>query len=127
MEVRCSPYNSLLFFSMAVILIFCSQLACAQCKADFTYQSFPSEKGLQSGKIEVLLTNPAPSTYTFKVFEMNGTMKMVDTKKTSSPEKVSFERLKPATYFIRVEWGESCSKALGGFEGITITEKDQGR
>jgi hypothetical protein len=127
MEVRCSLYNSLLFYSMAVIFVFSSQPASAQCKADFTFQSFASEKGLPSGKIEVFLTNPSPSTYTFKVFEMNGTMKMVESKESSSPEKVSFERLKPATYFVRVEWGESCSKALGGFEGITITEKDQGR
>lgn len=126
MEVRCSPYNPLLFFSTAVIFLFCSQLASAQCKADFTYQSLPSEKGLPSGKIEVFLTNPVSATYTFKLFEMNGTMKMVQTKETSFPEKISFERLKPATYFIRVEWGESCSTALGGFDGIIITEK-QGR
>lgn len=124
MEVRCSPYNSLLFFSTAVIFLFCSQLASAQCKADFAYQSLPSEKGLPSGKIEVFLTDPAPAIYTFKVFQMNGTIKLIETKEISTPEKVSFDRLKPATYFIRVEWGESCSKALGGFEGIIITEEE---
>ena len=127
MEVRCSPYHSLLFLSTAVIFIFCSQLASAQCEADFTYQSLPSEKGSPSGKIEVFLTDPAPATYTFKVFEMNGTMKIVERKEASTPEKISFDRLKPATYFIRVEWGASCSKALGGFEGIIITEKEHGR
>jgi hypothetical protein len=127
MEVRCSPYNSLLFLGTAVLLIFCSQLASAQCKADFTYQALSSEKGLHSGKIEVSVSNPAPGTYNFKVFEMNGTIRMVESKKTSSPDKVTFEGLKPATYFIKVQWGDTCSKTLGGFDGIIVTEKDQGR
>ena len=127
MEVRCSLYNSLLFFGAAVLFIFCSQLASAQCKADFTYNSLSSEKTSPSGKIEVFVTNPVSGSYNFKVFEMNGTIKMVESKKMLSPEKVTFEHLKPATYFIRVEWGDSCSKTLGGFDGIIVTEKDQGR
>ena len=127
MEVSCSSYNSLLFIGTVVLLIFCSQLASAQCKADFNYQSLSSEKALPSGKIEVSVSNPAPGTYSFKVFEMNGTIRMVESKKTSSPEKVTFERLKPATYFIKVEWGDTCSKTLGGFEGIIVTEKDPER
>lgn len=125
MEVSCSPYNSVLFFGAAVLFIFCTPSVSAQCKADFTYQTVSSEKDLQSGKIEVFLTSQPPGSYNFKLFQMDGTVKMVQSKEAISPDKVTFEGLKPATYFVRVDWPDSCSKTLGGFEGITITEKDQ--
>lgn len=127
MEFRCSPYNSLLLFCVLGILIFCSNNATAQCKADFTFQSIPAEKGSASGKIEIDLRSAQPGNYTFKVYRMESNITIIETKEASTPEKISFDNLKPSTYFIKVEWGSSCSKTLGGLEGIIVTEKDQGR
>jgi hypothetical protein len=127
MEFRCSPYNPLLYFGVLGIFIFCSQHASAQCKGDFTYQTFSAEKGSASGKIEIEIKNPGSGNYTFKVYEMTGSIAIVETRQAASPEKTIFENLKASTYFVKVEWGESCYKTLGGREGIIITEKDQGR
>lgn len=127
MKLRCSPRNSLLFAGMLGMLFFFSLPVCAQCEGDFTFQSISSEKGSDSGKIEVSVQNPAPGAYTFTVYEMAGVIAVVQTKQASSPDKVTFENLKPSTYLVKVEWGQSCRRTLGGLEGIMITEKDQGR
>ncbi|MGC1243752.1 MAG: T9SS type A sorting domain-containing protein [Chryseosolibacter sp.] len=128
MKIRCSPYNPLLCFVFLGMSVFFSQhAALAQCSGDFSFHSVSAEKNSNSGQIEVSLKSPANGAYTFKVFEMAGTLTLVQTRKATAPGKVIFENLKPATYFIKIEWGESCSKTIGGFDGIVITEKDQGR
>lgn len=125
MEFRCSPYNSLLFFGVLGIFIFCGHSVPAQCKGEFSYQLVASDKGSDSGRIEISVTNPTSATYTFKIFEMNGSISMVQRKQASFPEKIIFEKLRPAVYFIKIEWGESCYRTLGGQNGIIITEKAQ--
>ncbi len=127
MELRCSPRNTLLLVGLLGMLFFCSQPVSAQCKGEFTFQSISSEKGSDSGKIELSIQNPAPGAYTFTIYEMNGVITAVETKQASSPEKITFENLKASTYFVKVEWGQSCRRTLGGLDGIIITEKDQGR
>jgi hypothetical protein len=128
MKIRCSPYNPLMFLIFLGAFIFNNcNFAHAQCRGDFTIQSVAAEKESTSGKIEVSLKDPDPAIYTFKVYEMAGEITLVQTRDASSPEKIIFEGLRPSTYFVKVEWGESCSKTLGGLEGIIITEKDQGR
>ena len=128
MKIRCSPYNPLLFLGIIGIFIFLDHhTATAQCQSDISFLSVPAEKASSSGKIEVSLKNPQPGTYTFKVYEMAGTINLVQTKETASPDKITFENLNPSLYFVKVEWGESCYRTLGGIDGITITEKDQGR
>ena len=128
MKIRCSPYNPVLFFVFLGILIFYNpSFATAQCTGDFTYQSFSSEKESPSGKIEIALKNQNPGIYTFKVYKVAGVITLVQTKQAPSPDKIFFEGLAPSTYFVKIEWGESCYKTLGGLEGINITEKDQGR
>jgi hypothetical protein len=128
MKIRCSPYNPLLCLGIIGICIFCGHHAAkAQCQSDFTFQSFPTEKESSAGKIEVSLKNPQQGSYTFKVYEMSGKITLIQTKETPSPEKITFENLKPSRYFVKVEWGESCYRTLGGMDGIIITEKDPGR
>jgi len=128
MKRRCSPYNPLVFLVFLGIFIFCaSPFAAAQCQGDFSFQSFSSEKQASSGKIEVSLKDAQPGSYTFKVYEMAGKIALVQTRETVSPEKITFENLKPSTYFVKVEWGQTCHKTLGGMDGIIITEKVQGR
>lgn len=127
MKLRRSPRNSLLFAGMMGMLFFFSLPARSQCNADFTFKSVPPDNGSDTGKIEVSVQDPAPGTYTFTVYEMSGDITFVQTRQTSNPDKITFESLKPATYFVKVEWGQSCHRTLGGFDGIIITEKDQGR
>lgn len=128
MKIRCSPYNPLLCFVFLGMSVFCSQhAASAQCSGDFSFRSVSAEKNSTSGKIEVSVKSPVNGVYTFKVFEMAGTLTLVQTRNATASDKIIFENLKPATYFIKIEWGESCSKTIGGFDGIVITEKDQGR
>jgi hypothetical protein len=127
MDLRCSPCNSLLFLGILGILLLCGHQMPAQCQGNFTFQSVSSQKGSASGRIEVSIKDATPGTYTFTVYEMNGAIAVVQTKQASTPERVIFENLKPSTYLIKIEWGESCHKVLGGLEGIMITEKDQGR
>lgn len=125
MEFRRNPCNALLFFVVLGIFILCDQNARAQCKGEFSYQFTASDKGSDSGKVEISVNDPTSATYTFKIFEMNGDLTMVQRKQTSSPDKVIFENLKPAVYFVKIEWGDSCYRALGGQDGIIITEKAQ--
>ena len=127
MEFRCSPYNSLLFFAVLGIFIFCSHSSLAQCQGEFTYQSVASEKDAHTGRIEISVINPAPGLYTFNVYKMEGKIVLVETRQVSSPDKIVFEGLVPENYYVKVEWADSCRKILGGLEGIIITGKDQGR
>lgn len=128
MKRRCSPYNPLPFLAFLGVFIFLNQpFAAAQCQGDFTFQSFPSEKQMSSGKIEVSLRNAQPVSYTFKVYEMSGKITLVQTRETVPRDKIIFENLKPSTYFVKVEWGGGCSKTLGGMDGIIVTEKPQVR
>ena len=127
MEFKCSPYTALLFFGVLGIFIICTGNVFAQCKGEFTYQSVPSEKHADSGRIEISVNNPAPGLYTFNVYKMEDKIVLVETRQVSSPDKIVFEGLVPENYYVKIEWGDSCSKILGGLEGIIITEKDQGR
>jgi hypothetical protein len=128
MKLRCSPYNPLIFCVFLGIFIVCDyDFANAQCKGEFTFQSFSSEKNSASGKIEVSLNNPEPGSYTFTVYRIAGAITRIQTKEASSPEKITFEQLEPSTYVIKIEWGGSCNKNIGGLEGIIITEKEQGK
>lgn len=128
MKKRCSPYNPLPFLAFLGIFIFSDQLfAAAQCQGDISFRSISAETASASGKIEISVKDPQQGTYTFKVYEMAGTITLVQTKETISPEKTTIENLKPSTYFVKVEWGESCYKTLGGLDGIIVTAKDQGR
>ena len=126
MEFRCSPCYSLLLLGVLGIFIFCGPSASAQCKGDFTYQSVSSEKG-SSGTIQIAVSNADSRVYTFNVYKMEGKIILVETREVSSPDKVVFEGLKPSSYYVKIEWGNSCRKILGGLEGIKITGKDQGR
>lgn len=131
MKFRCSPYNPLMFIVFLGAFIFChNHMASAQCTGDFSFQSFDSEKHSASGKsasgkIEVSVKNPTAGTYTFKVYSVSGEITLVQTQQAYTPDKVIFERLDAATYYVKVEWGEGCYKTVGGIEGISITEKDQ--
>lgn len=128
MKLRCSPYNPILCLVFLGTLIFYNHsVAWAQCEGNFTYQSFTSEKTSATGKIEVTLKDQEPGIYTFKVYKVDGLITLVQTKQASSPDKIIFEQLVPSTYFVKIEWGRSCYKTIGGLEGIIITEKDQGR
>ena len=128
MKIRCSPYNPLLFLGIIGIFLFSfNHLATAQCQADISFKSVPADKASSSGKIELLLKDPQPATYTFKVYEMSGNITLIQTKESISPQKITFENLKPSTYFVKVEWGAGCYKTLGGMEGILVTEKYQGK
>lgn len=128
MKLRCSPYNPFLVFVVLGTFIFInSNFASGQCKGDFSFQSLSSEKDSPTGKIEVSLKDPAPGLYTFKVYRMEGEITLVQTKEAPSPDKIIFDELIPSTYFVKIEWGDTCYKTIGGLEGILITEKDQGR
>jgi len=128
MKIRCSPYNRVILIVFLGILIFGNpSFSGAQCTGDFTYQSFSSEKKSPTGKIEITVKNRIPGVYTFKVYKVAGVITLVQTKQASSPDKIILEGLAPSTYFVKIEWGESCYKTIGGLEGINITEKDQGR
>ena len=127
MKTRCSPYSPWLFFAfLGTLIFFNSSFSVAQCKGDFTFQSQP-ETATAAGKIEVLIKEPEPGKYSFTVYEMSGIITLVLTREASSPERIVFENLRPSTYFVKVEWGSSCSKIIGGLEGIIITDKGQGR
>ncbi len=127
MEIRCSPYNPVLFIVFLGILILSNpSIASAQCKGDFTFQSFSSDKKSSSGKIEIKLKNLPSGIYTFKVYKVAGVITLVQTREASSPDKILIEGLAPSNYFVKIEWGDSCYKTLGGLEGINITEKDPG-
>ena len=125
MEFRCSPYNSLLLLAVLGIFVFCSQNVSAQCKGDVTYQSVSSENGSPSGRIEITVNNAEAGVYTFNIYKMEGKIILVETREVPSPGKIVFEGLKPSSYYVKIEWGSSCRKILGGLEGITITGKDQ--
>ncbi|MEO5602855.1 MAG: hypothetical protein ABIR06_18185 [Cyclobacteriaceae bacterium] len=126
MKLRCSPYNPVYFVVFLGILVVClTSFAHAQCQADFTYQSYSSEKKSPSGKIEITLKTSDSPMYTFKVYQVEGAITLVQTKQASLRDKVTIEHLKPSTYFVRIEWGESCYKTIGGLDGIIITAKDQ--
>lgn len=127
MKIRCSLYNpGVLFAFLAILIFYRPHAATAQCHGDFSFRTFPADdKSSSSGRIEVSVKSHAPGIFTFKVYRMEGKITLVETKDTSSPDKIIFEGLIPSTYFIKVKWGEACNKTLGGLEGIIITEKDQ--
>lgn len=128
MKKCCSPYNlSILCALLGICMLCCPHLTTAQCQGDFSFKSFPVEDQNSLGRIEVTAHDAGATTYTFKVYELSGKLTLVTTKQASSPETITFEALKPATYFVKIEWEGSCYKTLGGYEGIIITEKDQGR
>jgi len=127
MELRCSPCYRLLFFAVLGMLIFCGQTVRAQCNGEFSYQFVSPENNSNTGKIEISLKNPDPGFYTINLYKMEGKIIPVDKQEVSSPEKIVFERLAPATYFIKIEWGSACRRILGGLEGIILTAKDQER
>ena len=125
MKLRCSPYSPAVFVVFLGILIFFhTSVASAQCQADFTFQSFSSAKGSPSGKIEITSKDPVSGVYTFKVYRIDGVISLVQTQKTSS-NKIVIQNLAPSTYLVKIEWGGSCYKTIGGLEGITVTLKDQ--
>lgn len=127
MELRRSPYRRLLFFAVLGMIIFFGQTARAQCNGEFSYQSVSTDINSRAARIEITLKNPDPGFYTINLYKMEGKIIPVDKQEVSSPEKIVFEGLAPATYFIKIEWGSACRKILGGLEGIIITAKDQER
>ena len=128
MKKSCSPYNlSVLCVLLGMCIFCCPHLVTAQCQGEFSIKTFPVEDQNSLGKIEVTAHGATATTYTFKVYELSGKLSLVTTKHASSPKTITFEDLKPATYFVKVEWDGSCYKTLGGYEGIIITEKEQGR
>lgn len=116
----------MLFFGVLAMFIVCSQALYAQCASDFSYEFTPSEGPSNSGKIELFLNGAAPGAFTINLYKMEGKIVPVE-KKESSAQKIVFERLAPAKYFIKIEWGNGCRRVLGGLEGIMITAKDQER
>ena len=126
MKLRFSPCRSLCLGVLGILFLF-NHSAFAQCNGDFSFQSVSSSTGSSAGTIEVSLNNTDPGLYTFKVYAMGGALSLIQTKQVSNPDKIIFDKLKPANYFIKIEWGESCSKVLGGLDGIIITGKDQER
>jgi hypothetical protein len=128
MKRRCSPYNPAIFLVFLGIFIFYhASISGAQCQGEFHFESVSSGKQAAPGKIEITFKDQTSGQYTLKVYKMDGIITLVQTKQASAPEKITFENLSPATYFVKIEWGQSCSKTLGGMDGITITEKDKGR
>ncbi|HEX8039488.1 MAG TPA: hypothetical protein VF490_10055 [Chryseosolibacter sp.] len=112
------------FFS-GIFIFFVHSPASAQCKGEFSVQPVPSEKQSASGQISISIKDPEPGTYTFTVFRMEGTATQVQKKEVVSPDKVTIEGLTPSTYFVKVEWGNTCYRTLGGMDGISITPKEE--
>jgi hypothetical protein len=127
MKIRCSPCNALLSFGILGIFILCHAAASAQCSGDFTYQSISSSKEPSSGKIEISVKSPESGTYTFKVYKMDAQLTLVQSREASSPEKITLEGLPPSPYLVKIEWGNGCSRLLGGLDGILITRKEEVR
>lgn len=129
MKLRFShPPRLLLYLFLSGIFIFLGHSpASAQCKGEFSVRPLPSEKQSASGQIAISIKDPEPGTYTFTVFRMEGTATQVQKKEVVSPDKVTIEGLTPATYFVKVEWGNTCFRTLGGMDGISITPKEQAR
>lgn len=114
------------FFS-GICIFFGHPSASAQCKGEFSVQPVPAEQQSASGQITISIKDPEPGTYTFTVFRMEGTATQVQKKEVVSPDKVTIEGLRPSTYFVKVEWGNTCYRTLGGMDGISITPKEQTR
>jgi len=126
MELIYSPCKRIAFVAvLGIFIFFHSNLAFGQCQGDFSYQVFPSEKNASTGKIEISLKNPGFGLYTFKVYDITQRITLVQSREASSPEQITFENLKPSTYLLKIEWGDSCYTTLGGLEGIIVTEKPQ--
>lgn len=126
MELRCSPYNLLLFFGFIGILFFVDPgIATAQCNGEFSYQSFSADAEPSSGKIEITKVNPEPGLYTFKVFKVDAKMTLVKSGEVSSSDKIIIEGLSPGNYLVKIEWGTNCYRTVGGLDGILITRKEQ--
>jgi len=125
MTIRLSPLNPFAFILFVGAFVYHSTATSAQCTGEFAFQSFPSDGNSATGKIELSVKNPDSSVYTFKVYSVAGEIKLVQSREGYAPDKIIFEDLVPATYFVKVEWAETCYRTLGGMEGILITEKDQ--
>ena len=123
MEFKCSPYTALLFFGVLGIFIFCTGNVFAQCKGDFSYESFAAEQKV-SGRIEITKANAEPGVYTFKVFRVEADITLVKTGEASSQDKIVIEDLPPGNYLVKIEWGTDCYRTLGGLDGILITRKE---
>jgi len=94
----------------------------AQCDGDFSFKTISSIGNSQTGKIEVTIRNAENSNYVFKLYRVSGEIKLVQSKESSTPQKVVFDKLEPSDYYVKIEWG-SCQKTIGGIQGIQITEK----
>lgn len=107
---------------LITVFIFCMSTLCwSQCKGDFSYKVFPSEKGKALGKIEVTLG--LQQDYTLKVYAISGEIKLVKTEVVNFEKIALIEGLSPSDYIIKIEWGNGCSQTIGGKDGIQIVEK----
>lgn len=126
MEFRCSPCNSLLFFSIiGVLSLLEPQIARAQCSGEFSFESFSADATPLSGRIEITKVNSEPGVYTFKVFKVEAKITLVKTGEASSSDKIVIEGLTPGNYLVKIEWGTNCYRTIGGLAGILITQKEQ--
>ena len=103
-----------------IILFFSIELS-AQCTTDFKVRQV-EYSDVQLGKIEVAIINAGFSDrYTAKVYQINSDVDLISEVRPSiSNNKFEITRLKPNTYWIRIEWGDSCFQIIGGIEGIKV-------
>jgi hypothetical protein len=105
-----------------LMIIFFKTPSFAQCNGDFSFQALSSTGNSKTGKIELTVRNAEIGNYTFKLYRLSGEIKLIDTKESQASQKIVFDKLEPADYYIKVEWG-SCKKSIGGIQGIQIIEK----
>lgn len=93
----------------------------AQCQRDFSVKSFPSERGLSTGSIEISCKESIGFT-SIKIFRISGQPELVRQENSQFDKVLILKNLEPSDYVVRLEW-MNCSKDLGGIAGIEVNEK----
>lgn len=128
MELGCSLRIKWLMFCFIGTLLFATHTpSFGQCEGEFKFEVHPSPNNSDSGQIEVKLNGVPSGTYTVKLYSFNGGALLLQTEQLLNSGSLTFVNLKPAAYLVKIEWGESCFKVLGGIDGIIVTEQDQER
>ncbi len=94
------------------------------CNDQFAFEVSHSSPGENNGGIEISFTNQNES-YVLKVYRINHQIELVKTYKIDRLEngKYFIKDLAPATYLVKIEWGGTCTKTIGGIEGIQIFDE----
>ena len=112
-----------------VITFFCflSFTSVAQCELAVTHQSEEASGPSESdGSIKLTFEEPPVGTIELKIFKVAGQIEMVKQIKVPAQKDINIKELLPGTYFVQIRWGE-CEKFLGGFDGIKLDFKTNGK